>query len=355
MFLVDDQIPFLRAAAAVVGATDGFRVVGCATSGVYAAEQIIERGDELGLVLLDVQLGDLDGPSVRARIAQAWPDLAVAYLSTIDRSDLPDDAWDFPVVEFFPKASFGPEAAPGHPPEAGWFSRAIESPTMTGWVRRPAHVVAAPVSPMTESTREQFRAAVVSEQRMSWVAVAFPLVLWAFVDRESLLLVLSGVFFALGMVRRQAVSAIDRGDIEWAIVLFTATKWMVSLVFVIVLPIVLPIAMINIIMPIALVSTQLPERRFPLMVAAAMFVTLLAGMAGYLQNVFELELKVDPWVWQWLCIVVLVVHIVPLEPDRVAVQPPAEDRPRRGARCQRSPPRVRRRAQAVAEPAGECR
>jgi signal transduction histidine kinase len=175
-----------------------------------------------------------------------------------------------------------------------------------------ADVVAVPVSPMTESTREQFRAAIVSEQRMSWVAVAFPLVLWAFVDREPLLLVLSGVFFALGMVRRQAVPAIDRGDIERAIVLFTATKWMVSLVFVIVLPIVLPIAMINIIMPIALVSTQLPERRFPLMVVAAMFVTLLAGMAGYLQNVFELELKVDPWVWQWLCIVVLVVHILPL-------------------------------------------
>jgi signal transduction histidine kinase len=70
--------------------------------------------------------------------------------------------------------------------------------------------------------------------------------------------------------------------------------------------------MINIIMPIALVSTQLPERRFPLMVAAAMFVTLLAGMAGYLQNVLELETRVEPWVWQWLCIVVLVAHIIPL-------------------------------------------
>jgi signal transduction histidine kinase len=95
-------------------------------------------------------------------------------------------------------------------------------------------------------------------------------------------------------------------------VLFTASKWLVSLVFVVVLPITLPIAMINIIMPIALVSTQLPERRFPLMVAAAMGVTLLAGMAGYLQNSFELEQRVEPWVWQWLCIVVLVAHIVPL-------------------------------------------
>jgi two-component system invasion response regulator UvrY len=119
VFLVDDQVPFLRAAAAVVAATDGFRVVGCATSGVYAAEQVIERGDELGLVLLDVQLGDLDGPSVRARIAQAWPDLPVAYLSTIDRSDLPDDAWDFPVVEFFPKTSFGPEPLRGILPKLG--------------------------------------------------------------------------------------------------------------------------------------------------------------------------------------------------------------------------------------------
>jgi DNA-binding NarL/FixJ family response regulator len=109
VFLVDDQISFLRAAAAVVGATDGFRVVGCATSGVYAAEQIAERGGELGLVLLDVQLGDLDGPEVRARIARAWPDLPVAYLSTIDEVDLPDDAWDHPVIEFLPKSTFGPE------------------------------------------------------------------------------------------------------------------------------------------------------------------------------------------------------------------------------------------------------
>ena len=110
VFLVDDQVPFLRAAAAVVGATDGFRVVGCATSGVYAAEQITERGAELGLVLLDVHLGDLDGPTVRARIAQAWPDLPVAYLSTTDPADLPDDAWEQPVVEFLAKSSFGPEA-----------------------------------------------------------------------------------------------------------------------------------------------------------------------------------------------------------------------------------------------------
>ena len=110
VFLVDDQVPFLRAAAAVVGATDGFRVVGCATSGVEAAEQITERGGELGLVLLDVHLGDLDGPAVRARIARRWPELPVAYLSTVDRADLPDDALQHPTVEFLSKSSFGPVA-----------------------------------------------------------------------------------------------------------------------------------------------------------------------------------------------------------------------------------------------------
>jgi DNA-binding NarL/FixJ family response regulator len=119
VFLVDDQIPFLRAAAAVIGATDGFRVVGCATSGVYAAEQIIERGGELGLVLLDVNLDDLDGPTVRARIARAWPDLPVAYLSTIDEADLPDDTWELPVIEFFSKTSFGPEALHALLPKLG--------------------------------------------------------------------------------------------------------------------------------------------------------------------------------------------------------------------------------------------
>jgi DNA-binding NarL/FixJ family response regulator len=119
VFLVDDQIPFLRAAAAVVGATDGFRVVGCATSGVYAAEQIIERGGELGLVLLDVQLGDLDGPAVRARIAGTWPDLPVAYLSTIDEADLADDASEHPAIEFLSKSAFGPEALHRLSPKLG--------------------------------------------------------------------------------------------------------------------------------------------------------------------------------------------------------------------------------------------
>ena len=119
VFLVDDQIPFLRAAAAVVGATDGFRVVGCATSGVHAAEQIIERGAQLGLVLLDVQLGDLDGPAVRARIARTWPNLPVAYLSTIDEADLPDDAWEFPVIEFLSKSTFGPECLHRLSPKLG--------------------------------------------------------------------------------------------------------------------------------------------------------------------------------------------------------------------------------------------
>jgi DNA-binding NarL/FixJ family response regulator len=113
VFLVDDQVSFLRAAAAVVGATDGFRVVGCATSGVYASEQIAERGGELGLVLLDVQLGDLDGPAVRSRIAHSWPDLPVAYLSSIDPADLPEDAGDVPVIGFLPKSTFGPEALYG--------------------------------------------------------------------------------------------------------------------------------------------------------------------------------------------------------------------------------------------------
>jgi DNA-binding NarL/FixJ family response regulator len=113
VFLVDDQIPFLRAAAAVIGATDGFRLVGCATSGVYAAEQISERGAELGLVLLDVCLGDLDGPAVRIRIARSWPDLPVAYLSTIDPADLPGDECDIPVIGFLAKSTFDPETLLG--------------------------------------------------------------------------------------------------------------------------------------------------------------------------------------------------------------------------------------------------
>ena len=44
-----------------------------------------------------------------------------------------------------------------------------------------------------------------------------------------------------------------------------------------------------------------------------------------------------------------------VEPDRVAGEPPADDRPERGSRRQRSTPGVRRRAPAVSQPPGERR
>lgn len=108
VYLVDDQLPFLKVAAAVVRATDGFRVVGCATSSEHAVDQIVIRGHDLGLVLLDVEMPVLDGPAVARRVAERWPTLPIVYLSARRADELADDVWQTSVVGFIDKASFGP-------------------------------------------------------------------------------------------------------------------------------------------------------------------------------------------------------------------------------------------------------
>ena len=84
VLIVDDHAPF-RANARLVLEADGFEVVGEAedgTSGLRAAERLAPQ-----LVLLDVQLPDIDGFEVAARLTRTANAPAVVLVSSRDGSD----------------------------------------------------------------------------------------------------------------------------------------------------------------------------------------------------------------------------------------------------------------------------
>ena len=89
VLIVDDQVPFRRAAASVVGRLAGFEVVGEAGSG----EEAVDLVDSLhpDLVLMDVNLPGMNGIEATRRITEAHRGLAVVLVSTYDEADLPGD------------------------------------------------------------------------------------------------------------------------------------------------------------------------------------------------------------------------------------------------------------------------
>ena len=168
------------------------------------------------------------------------------------------------------------------------------------------------LSDLQLNAREQLRAAVVSEQRLSWIAAVVPIGLWLWVLRAPILLLFAVVIAALGVLRGRALPAIERGEIERAVLYFMIGKWLVSIALAFILPIALPIVVVNLIMPIALASTNLEGRRFVPMIVGAVLVAFVAGAIGYTTNVVALDEEVTPWVWQWLCIIILAFHFIPL-------------------------------------------
>jgi DNA-binding NarL/FixJ family response regulator len=105
VLVVDDQEPYRRAMAAVVGATDGFVVVGSATTG----EESVQVADELrpDLVLMDVNLPGIDGvEATRLLVALPHPPVVV-LLSTYDEDQV--DAAGCGAASYVPKAVFGPD------------------------------------------------------------------------------------------------------------------------------------------------------------------------------------------------------------------------------------------------------
>jgi DNA-binding NarL/FixJ family response regulator len=105
VLIVDDQEPFRRAMAAVVDATDGFVVVGTATTGEESLAAVGELAPDL--VLMDVNLPGIDGIEATRRISADQDGPVVVLLSTYDEDQV--DAAGCGATSYIPKAAFGPD------------------------------------------------------------------------------------------------------------------------------------------------------------------------------------------------------------------------------------------------------
>lgn len=107
VLIVDDQAPFRRAAATVVKLTSGFEVVGEAESGEEAVELVGSLAP--ALVLMDINMGGINGIEASRQITTSRPDVTVVLLSTYQAGDLPADAATSGAVAYVNKEDFGPD------------------------------------------------------------------------------------------------------------------------------------------------------------------------------------------------------------------------------------------------------
>ena len=90
VLVVDDQAPFRAAARAVVARVQGFELVGEATSGEEAVE-LVEQ-DAPGVVLMDINMGAMDGLEATKIITTEHPETLVILVSTYTEADMPPAA-----------------------------------------------------------------------------------------------------------------------------------------------------------------------------------------------------------------------------------------------------------------------
>jgi two-component system, NarL family, invasion response regulator UvrY len=104
--IVDDQPPFRAAARAVVSRVDGFDLVAEVESG----EAAVAASDELDLdlVLMDINMGELDGIEAARRITAAHPSTKVILVSTYGADDLPPAARNSGAVAYVNKDELSP-------------------------------------------------------------------------------------------------------------------------------------------------------------------------------------------------------------------------------------------------------
>ncbi len=106
VLIVDDQEPFRRAMAAVVEATEGFALVGSATTGEESL--VAAAGLVPDLVLMDVNLPGIDGIEACRRLSADPGAPVVVLLSTYDGDQV--DTAGCGAAAYIPKAAFGPDS-----------------------------------------------------------------------------------------------------------------------------------------------------------------------------------------------------------------------------------------------------
>ncbi len=105
VLVADDQPPFRKAARAVLGATQGFELVGEVASGEEAVSAVSTL--EPDLVLMDVHMAGIGGIEATRRIVASRPESAVILVSSYRAEDLAAAAAESGAIAFLPKDQFG--------------------------------------------------------------------------------------------------------------------------------------------------------------------------------------------------------------------------------------------------------
>jgi len=108
VFVVDDHVPFIDAARAVVGATPGFELIGFATSASSAQMRLAEDRAMIDLVLMDVELGDGNGVELTQALTSEPAHPVVFLISMIDAEDLGSLPSDCGAAGFISKLDLSP-------------------------------------------------------------------------------------------------------------------------------------------------------------------------------------------------------------------------------------------------------
>jgi DNA-binding NarL/FixJ family response regulator len=89
VLVVDDQLPFRTAIRRVLRRASTLEVIAEASDG---AEAVALTGQlHPDIVLLDVRMPGMDGPTAARIIAERWPEVSVVLCSSHAREDLPAD------------------------------------------------------------------------------------------------------------------------------------------------------------------------------------------------------------------------------------------------------------------------
>ena len=106
VMIVDDQPPFRDAARAVLSRIDGFDLVAEVDSGEGAVATSVELRPDL--VLMDINMGALDGIEATRLITDAHPETKVILVSTYSLEDLPVTARSSGAIAYVNKDELSP-------------------------------------------------------------------------------------------------------------------------------------------------------------------------------------------------------------------------------------------------------